>query len=165
MDDINPAAIVRSAVCLSLVAIALAGAGMAGCPVYNVWHQHKEGEAEFARAESNRKILVQTANARAEAAEFEKQAQITQAQGVAEANKIIGDSLKSNPEYLTYLWLKGLQDGNNEVIYVATEAGIPITEASRLSTERHAKKQAHVASELEGSHVHEDRQSSEAVKE
>ena len=50
---------------------------------------------------------------------------------MAEANKIIGASLKSNEAYLRYLWIQGLQDGSSEVIYIPTEANLPILEAVR----------------------------------
>ena len=59
-------------------------------------------------------------------------AEIERAKGVAEANQIIGDSLKGNSDYLRYLWIEGLHDDSAEVIYVPTEAGLPILEASRL---------------------------------
>ena len=50
---------------------------------------------------------------------------------VQEANEIIGESLKENEEYLKYLWVKGLQDGSSEVIYIPTEANMPILEAGK----------------------------------
>ena len=50
---------------------------------------------------------------------------------MAKANEIIGGSLKGNEEYLRYLWIDNLEKGNNSVIYVPTEAGLPILEANR----------------------------------
>ena len=61
---------------------------------------------------------------------------VERAKGVAEANKIIGESLNGNEAYLHYLWLHGLETGNNDVIYVPTEANLPIMEAGRLSHRR-----------------------------
>lgn len=58
-------------------------------------------------------------------------AEVERAKGVAEANRIIGESLKNNEGYLRYLWIQGLQDGSSEVIYVPTEASLPILEATR----------------------------------
>jgi len=58
-------------------------------------------------------------------------AEIERARGVAGANKIIGESLKNNDAYLRYLWIQGLQDKDNNVIYVPTEAGLPILEAGK----------------------------------
>lgn len=105
--------------------------GLYGCPQYHVWQQTLVGRAELARAESNRKIKIQEAEASQEAAKHLAQAEIERAKGVAEANKIIGASLHGNEEYLRYLWIHNLSEGKNEVIYVPTEAGLPILEAGR----------------------------------
>ena len=53
------------------------------------------------------------------------------AKGVAEANRIIGESLKGNESYLRYLWIQNLESGSNSVVYVPTEAGLPILEAGK----------------------------------
>lgn len=55
--------------------------------------------------------------------------EVARAKGVAEANKIIADSISQ--QYIQYLWVQGLNDGSSEVIYVPTEANLPILEASR----------------------------------
>ena len=47
--------------------------------------------------------------------------------GIAEANKIIAGSITT--EYIRYKFIEGLNDGNTEVIYVPTEANLPILEA------------------------------------
>lgn len=99
--------------------------------VYDVWAERKAGEAELARAESNRQIKTLEARASMESAKHLADAEVIRAQGVAQANKIIGDSLKGNESYLRYLWIHGLQDGKNQVIYVPTEANLPILEANR----------------------------------
>lgn len=97
--------------------------------VYNVWAQGKEGEAELAKAESNRQIKTLEAKAALESSKHLADAEIIRARGVAEANKIIGDSLKGNESYLRYLWIQGLQTNQMQVVYVPTEANLPILEA------------------------------------
>ena len=104
-----------------------------GCPRYNVWQQEMAGKAEFAKAEQNRKIKTEEAKANLEAEKYNAEAEIERAKGVAESNRIIGEGLKNNEEYLRYLWVKGLSDGTSEVIYVPTEANLPIMEAGRLN--------------------------------
>ncbi len=104
---------------------------MYGCPQYNVWQKGLEGEAQLAQATANRKIAVQEAEAKREAAVMLAAAEIERAKGVAEANRIIGDSLKGNDAYLRYLWIHNLEVGNNAVIYIPTEAGLPILEAGK----------------------------------
>lgn len=104
---------------------------MWGCPKYSVYSQGMRGEAELKRAEQNRQIAVNEAEAKRDAAKMLAEAEVERAKGVAEANKIIGESLKDNESYLRYLWVQGLQDGSSEVIYVPTEAGLPILEAGK----------------------------------
>ena len=108
---------------------------MWGMPTYNVWEKGLAGQAELKRAEWNRQISIKEANAKMESATMLAKAEVERAKGVAEANQIIGESLKENEAYLRYLWVQGLQDGNSEVIYVATEANLPILEAGRFSKE------------------------------
>ena len=107
------------------------GGCMVGYPKYKVYNQGKNGEAKLREAESSRQIRILEAKALKESAIFEAEAEIERAKGVAEANEIIGQSLKDNEAYLRYLWINGLQDGSSEVIYIPTEANLPILEATR----------------------------------
>lgn len=120
----------------SAVTLAIIGGGIGGCmfgwPQYKVWQQNKEGEAELARAEQNRQIAIQEAKAKEESAKSLANAEIIRAKGVAEANRIIGDSLQNNDAYIHYLWIEALKESKDQVIYVPTEAGIPITESARF---------------------------------
>ena len=117
-------------VCLVIVGVVLLG--MWGCPHYNVWQQGLAGEAELARANQNRQIAVQEAMAKKESAKLLAEAEVERSRGVAQANEIIGKSLRENEAYLRYLWINNLKDAGHEVIYVPTEANLPILEASRL---------------------------------
>jgi regulator of protease activity HflC (stomatin/prohibitin superfamily) len=90
-----------------------------------------EGRAEFAKAEQNRRIKIEEAKANLESQKFNAEAEVERAKGVAESNRIIGEGLKNNEAYLRYLWIKGLNDGSGEVIYIPTEAGLPILEAGK----------------------------------
>lgn len=102
-----------------------------GCPQYHVWQQGLLGEAELRRAEQNRKITVQEAEAKKEAATLLATAEVERAKGVAAANQIIGEGLKDNHDYLIYLWIQELANAQH-VIYVPTEASLPILEANRF---------------------------------
>lgn len=90
-----------------------------------------DGKAELAQAEQNRQIAITEAKAKEESAELLANAEVARARGVAEANKIIGDSLKGNEEYLRYLWIDAINTKEQQIIYVPTEAGLPILEAGR----------------------------------
>lgn len=106
--------------------------GMWGCPTYNVWQQGLAGQAELARADMNRKIKIREAEAHMESSTLYAKSEIERAKGVAEANKIIGDSLHGNEVYLRYLWVQGLREGKDHtVIYVPTEANLPMLEAGK----------------------------------
>lgn len=91
------------------------------------WWESVSGEAELARADQNRQIAIKEAEAELESASLKKQADIIRAEGIAEANRIISTSL--TPEYIKWKWVEGLHDGSSEVIYVPTEANLPILEA------------------------------------
>ena len=101
-------------------------------PVYHVWTEKIHGSAELARADSNRKIRILEAQAEQEASKALAESEIIRAKGVAEANKIIGTSLENNEGYLRYLWIQSLKTNQKEVVYVPTEANLPIMEAQRL---------------------------------
>lgn len=98
-----------------------------------VWSSEQAGRAEYAQAEANRKIAILEAEAKQQAAKSLAAAEVERAKGVAEANKIIGASLHDNEAYLRYLWVSALEgSGQMQVVYVPTEAGMPILEAGRI---------------------------------
>jgi hypothetical protein len=101
-------------------------------PEVYIWQQSKAGQAELAYAEYNRQIATCEALAKKESSKFLADSEIIRAHGVAEANKIIGDSLNNNESYLRYLWVQGLQTDNLQVVYVPTECNLPIMESQRL---------------------------------
>jgi predicted aminopeptidase len=116
----------------TLLVIVFIGGGMYGCPKYNVWQQGLAGEAELMRAQQNRKIKVQEAEAIKDSAKMLAEAEVLRAGGVAQANVIIGNSLKGNESYLRYLWINGVTEKEHPtIIYVPTEANLPILEAGR----------------------------------
>lgn len=119
-----------------LVFVLFIGGCMFVYPQYRVWEQSLVGEAELKRAEQNRQITIQEAMAKQEASKSLAAAEVERAKGVAEANMIIGESLKNNESYLRYLWIDSLSEaGQRQVIYIPTEANLPILEATRLELE------------------------------
>ncbi|CAJ6885278.1 Uncharacterised protein [Burkholderia pseudomallei] len=122
---------------ISLAVLAAAAVTLTGCdmyPPYRVYNQKMEGEAELARAESAKKVQILDAEAKKASAQSFADAEVIRAQGVAKANAIIGKSLNDNEAYLRYLYIQKLGDaeGKGQVIYVPTEAGLPILESNRL---------------------------------
>lgn len=121
--------------------LVLAAAGLYLVPQYHIYQQRAAGRADLAQAESSKKIAIETARAKSEAAKLEAEAEVERAKGVAEANRIIGKSLEGNESYLRYLWITGI-DGENDktVVYIPTEAGLPILEAQRLGRQGEQKE-------------------------
>jgi hypothetical protein len=113
------------------VVFSCVGGGMYGCPQYNVYSSRLAGEAELAQAEYSKKVAVQTAEATKSSAQLLADAEVIRAGGVAKANAIIGDSLKDNEAYLRYLFINELANTKNQVIYVPTEAQLPVLEAGK----------------------------------
>ena len=92
---------------------------------YTVQKEQLVGEAEFVRAEQNRRILVEQARAEKDAAKLR-----------AEAIEIVGQAAKDFPEYRYQEFLgafgEALQsDAVEQIVFIPTEANIPITEAGR----------------------------------
>jgi len=110
-----------------VVSIGLILSIMWAYPQYNVWASNLSGKAELVKAEQNRQIKIQEAKALKESAGFQADAEIIRARGVAEANKIIGQSLNDNEAYLRYLWVNALTEKDDvTTIYIPTEGQMPI---------------------------------------
>lgn len=103
--------------------------GMWGCPSYNVWSAQKKGQAEFARAVANRKILIEEARSQLVADSLLAEAEVIRAIGAKRAMEEEGGAL--TPMYIRYLWVRKLDLSGSETIYIPTESGLPITESVR----------------------------------
>lgn len=96
---------------------------------YNVWSMEMSGKARLAEATQSRMIQVEQAKAEKESAELR-----------AEAIAIVGQAAKDFPEYRTQEYIgafaEALKEGKmSQIVYIPTEAGMPILEASRLKGE------------------------------
>jgi len=90
------------------------------------WIAEQKGKAILAEATNSRLARVEAAKAEKEAAQY-----------TADAIKIVGEAAKEYPEYRTQEFIlsfgDALKEGTiNQIMYIPTEANIPITEASRL---------------------------------
>ena len=98
---------------------------MAGYPFYKVWSQEMRGKAALAEATQSKMIQIEQARAELESAQLR-----------AEAIKIIGQTAKEYPEYREQEFIgafgEALREGKiNQIIYVPTEANLPILEAGK----------------------------------
>lgn len=106
-----------------VVIVGIAALGMWGCPTYNVWLESKNGEAMLRRSEQEKQILIEQARAEVEAAKLR-----------SEAIRIEGEMAQLYPEYRQQQFIgafaEAMQNGSiDKIIYVPTEANIPIIEA------------------------------------
>ena len=116
-------------VALAIISLAVILGLMFGLPLYNVWQQEMSGKAELAKAEQNRQIKIEEAKANLEAEKLNAQAEVERAKGAAEAIRIENGSL--TPTYIQYLWVRQQNNVPNKVIYIPTEATLPILEAKK----------------------------------
>lgn len=106
----------------------LVTAWLAGMPLYRVWSQQKQGQADLAEAEFSKKVQIEEAIANLEAEKLNAQAEVERAKGAAEAIKIEGGSLSER--YIQYLWVRQNKFSDKTTIYIPTEANLPILEAN-----------------------------------
>ena len=122
---------VRWIVSSILACVFLIGGGCWGFPQYQVYKQRLDGEAMLQHAISEKQVQIEDAKGKHESAKLLAETEVERAKGVAQANAIIGESLKDNDAYLRYLWINRLGENGQDVIYIPTEAGLPILEAGR----------------------------------
>ena len=78
-------------------------------------------------AVNERKVMIEDSKAQMESASNLKLRDIIRAEGIAEANRIINESLTD--QYIRWLFVDKVTEKENQIIYIPTEASVPITEA------------------------------------
>lgn len=99
-------------------------------PTYNVWVKEQSGRAQLAEAEFSRQVQIEEAKANLEAQKLNAQAEVERAKGAAQAIEI--ENGKLTERYIQYLYVQNLEKLDTQLIYVPTEGGLPLLEASRL---------------------------------
>ena len=117
-----------------IAVLVLIASMMFGLPRYNVWQQEMVGKAEMAKAEQNRRILVEEAKAKLEAEKLNAQAEIERAKGMAEAMKLENGTL--NETYNQYLFIRTLEklaDKGDlpQIIYVPSNGLLPVMDINK----------------------------------
>lgn len=113
------------------VLIFIAGIGilillaMALYPQYKIYYQKSMGQAELARADYNRRIIIVESEAKLQAASNYAAADTLRAHGTARSNEIIGSSISDS--YLSWLWVHNIQNSKNSTLYVPSGSmGMPL---------------------------------------
>jgi regulator of protease activity HflC (stomatin/prohibitin superfamily) len=120
----------------SVIAIVVIGAAvLIGLPTYNVYSKQMQGKAAYEQAVQDRRIRVLEAQAALDSAQLTAQAEVARARGTNEANRIMSESLGGPDNYLRWAYIHMLEETagkqGREIIYIPTEAGMPILEAGR----------------------------------
>ena len=94
-------------------------------PQYKVWQQGMAGQAQLSKAQQSKQIAIETAKAELESSKLR-----------AEAIKVMGKAAQEFPEYRQQEFIgafgEALREGNiNQIVYVPTEANIPVLEAGK----------------------------------
>jgi regulator of protease activity HflC (stomatin/prohibitin superfamily) len=131
MEKINVGKLVIGSVLVMFIIVVTL---MFGLPVYNVWQQEMAGKAEMAKAEQNRRILVEEAKAKLEAEKLNAQAEIERAKGMAEAMKVENGTLSETyNQYLFIRTLEKLADKGDlpQIIYLPSNGMIPVMDVAK----------------------------------
>jgi hypothetical protein len=119
--------VVITSILIILALIIFIGGLMYILPQYNVWQQGLSGKAALTKAEQTKLILIEQARAELESAKIR-----------ADAIEVMGEAAQKYPEYRLQEFMgsfaTALEDGTiDQIIYVPTEANIPIMEATRIN--------------------------------
>lgn len=116
--------------------VGIVGLGLWGCPRYNVYEQEMDGQAQLQKAESTRRFKVLEAQAEYDSSILKAKAEVERSKGLAQANEILAKGLGGPENYLRWKFIEAISSngdhGIKQIIYLPTEVGIPIMEASRL---------------------------------
>lgn len=113
-----------------LIVVAIVLWNLIWAPKWNVWASQKQGEADLQQAHKEQQVQVASAQGRLDAAVINKNAAIIEAEAVSAQIERIGEKLTTHDLYLKWQWIKMMEEKpEGSVIYVPTEANLPILEA------------------------------------
>jgi regulator of protease activity HflC (stomatin/prohibitin superfamily) len=126
---------VGAAIILGVLGLAVVAGVLWAFPTYNVYRKQMDGRAAYEEAVQNRRIRVLEAQAALDAARLTAQAEVERARGTNEANRIMAESLGGPENYLRWAYIDMLRETadqqDRQIIYIPTEAGMPILEAGQ----------------------------------
>ena len=96
-----------------------------------VYSKEQTGKAKLAEARFSKQVQLEQAKANLESQKLNSKAEVERARGAAQAIEIESGKLTEN--YIRYLWVQQQDNLNDKtVVYIPTEAGLPITESGRV---------------------------------
>lgn len=103
-----------------------------GFQAMRVYSAEQSGKAQLAEATYSKQVQLEEARANLDSQKLNSQAEVERAKGAAQAIEIESGKLTEN--YIRYLWVQQQENLNDKtVIYIPTEAGLPITESGRVA--------------------------------
>ena len=103
---------------------------MVGWQSFKVYSRQQTGKAQLAEAEFSKQIQLEEAKANLESERLNAEAEVVRAQGASQAIEI--ENGKLTERYIQYLYVQNLEKLDTQLIYVPTEGGLPLLEATRL---------------------------------
>lgn len=98
---------------------------------YSIWSKEQRGRATLAESKFSRQVKIEEAKSNLESERLNAQAELVRAEGAAKSIQAEAGQLTEN--YIRYLWVRQQSNLNDKtVIYLPTEAGLPVLEAGRL---------------------------------
>jgi regulator of protease activity HflC (stomatin/prohibitin superfamily) len=113
----------------TLATVALIGGCVAVKPQYNLYRSNTEKQSVIREQQALSDAAEYAAQSRVTQAQADADAEVIRATGLAEAQEIISETLTE--DYIRYLYIQAIEGNANQIIYVPTEAGLPILEAGR----------------------------------
>lgn len=111
-------------------------------PRWSVWASQKSGEADLSKAHKDQQVQVAKAQGRLDAAKLNKEAAVIEAEAVSAQIEKIGKQLTEHGLYLKWQWIKMMEERpDSSVIYVPTEANLPILEAGKRNTRKQSAEE------------------------
>lgn len=102
-------------------------------PKLNLYKANTENQKVISQQRAQSDAAVYAALSTVTQSKAMAEAEVERAKGAAQAQEIIANTLTE--PYLRYLYIQGLGTSSHEVIYLPTEAGLPILEAGRFHNE------------------------------
>lgn len=125
-------------VAITFIVLGLIAMALLWSPIVGPWSQERRGMADLREAQQNRQILIEQAEAQRQVAILKATGEKEAAQLQADAIEIVGQAAKDFPEYRNQEFIGAFADALkagsiDQIIYVPTEANIPILEAGRVA--------------------------------
>ena len=106
---------------------------------YRAWHHDKKVMIHVSEIDFRKHRIKGRAKDEVISASFDE-AEQEAASKQAEANRILGESIRQYPESMEQKWVEAIEKTSNQVIYLPTEASVPITESARMAQKATAGK-------------------------